>query len=444
VKLPRVVVTGMGTVNPLGLNVEEFWSGLLAGRSGIGPITRFDASKYQVKVDAEVKGFDPEKYMEPKVVDRNTRGVQFAIAAAREAAASAKLDMSQEVPERVGVGIACMVESDYIVRQNELINASDYAKYANDYFQKIVAQIFVRYDKILRQANALDFDDLILKTVELFRHQPDILTKYQSIFHYILVDEYQDTNFIQEEILFSLVKPENNICVVGDEDQSLYRFRGATVRNILEFPSHFSNCRQIKLTTNYRSHKEIIGKYNKFMSSINWDKFRFPKEIRPDPDTEFPDYPAIFAIWGVDEEDEAERVAHLIKFLKDNKVISDYSDVAILLKSVRLNHSGHYIEALKRHNIPYFSPRARAFFENDEIKLMIACYSLIFGFYDAEIESYPHKEYIEDSIRVLGNLITNSLQDFIRRKIKQIEDYWLDFGNPNDIEKVEKFLNENN
>jgi len=123
VKLPRVVVTGMGTVNPLGLNVEEFWSGLLAGRSGIGPITRFDASKYQVKVDAEVKGFDPEKYMEPKVVDRNTRGVQFAIAAAREAAASAKLDMSQEAPERVGVGIACMVESDYIVRQNELINA---------------------------------------------------------------------------------------------------------------------------------------------------------------------------------------------------------------------------------------------------------------------------------------------------------------------------------
>ena len=122
-KLPRVVVTGMGTVNPLGLNVQEFWAGLLAGRSGIGPITRFDASKYQVKVDAEVKGFDPEKYMEPKAVDRNTRGVQFALAAAREAAASAKLDMSQEVPERVGVGIACMVESDYIVRQNELINA---------------------------------------------------------------------------------------------------------------------------------------------------------------------------------------------------------------------------------------------------------------------------------------------------------------------------------
>ena len=122
-KLPRVVVTGMGTVNPLGLNVEEFWSGLVAGRSGIGFITRFDASKYHVKVDAEVKGFDPEKHMDPKVVDRNPRGVHFAVAAAREAVASAKLDMTQEVPERVGVGISLMVESDYIVTQNELIKA---------------------------------------------------------------------------------------------------------------------------------------------------------------------------------------------------------------------------------------------------------------------------------------------------------------------------------
>jgi len=113
----------MGTVNPLGLNVEEFWSGLVAGRSGIGLITRFDASKYHVKVDAEVKGFDPEKHMDPKVVDRNPRGVHFAVAAAREAVASAKLDMTQEVPERVGVGISLMVESDYIVTQNELIKA---------------------------------------------------------------------------------------------------------------------------------------------------------------------------------------------------------------------------------------------------------------------------------------------------------------------------------
>lgn len=119
--MPRVVVTGIGTVNPLGLNVEEFWEGLVAGKSGFGLVTRFDVSNFYVKVDAEVKGFDPAKYMDLKTVDRNPRAVHFAIAAAKEAVKSAKLDMSQERPERVGTSIGAMVESGYIVKQNELI-----------------------------------------------------------------------------------------------------------------------------------------------------------------------------------------------------------------------------------------------------------------------------------------------------------------------------------
>jgi len=118
--MPRVVVTGMGTVNPLGLNVGEFWEGLVTGKSGIGSITHFDTRKFYVKVDAEVKGFDPIEYMGPKIVDRNPRAVHFAIAAAREAIKSARLNMTQECPERVGVSIGCMAGSDYIIRQNEL------------------------------------------------------------------------------------------------------------------------------------------------------------------------------------------------------------------------------------------------------------------------------------------------------------------------------------
>jgi len=121
-KMPRVVVTGMGTVNPIGLNVEEFWQGLVAGKSGVGLITRFDTSKFHVKVDAEVKDFDPTKYMDLKAVDRNSRAVQLGIAAAREVVESAKLDMTQEHPERVGVSVGCMVESSYIVKQSELID----------------------------------------------------------------------------------------------------------------------------------------------------------------------------------------------------------------------------------------------------------------------------------------------------------------------------------
>jgi 3-oxoacyl-[acyl-carrier-protein] synthase II len=121
-KTPRVVVTGMGTVNPIALDVGEFWQGLVAGKLGIGHITRFDASNFYVKVDAEVKNFDPMKYMDLKAIDRSTRVVQFAIAATMEAIKSAELDMTKEYPERVGVSVGCMVGSNYIVKQSELLN----------------------------------------------------------------------------------------------------------------------------------------------------------------------------------------------------------------------------------------------------------------------------------------------------------------------------------
>ncbi|TET55495.1 MAG: beta-ketoacyl-[acyl-carrier-protein] synthase family protein [Dehalococcoidia bacterium] len=114
--IPRVVVTGMGTINPLGLSVDEFWQGLVAGKMAFGPITRFDTSNFRVKVSAEVKGFDPTKYMDLKVVDRTSRTIQFAIAAAKEAILSARLDMTQEDPERVGVVISTMTEQGYVVR----------------------------------------------------------------------------------------------------------------------------------------------------------------------------------------------------------------------------------------------------------------------------------------------------------------------------------------
>jgi 3-oxoacyl-[acyl-carrier-protein] synthase II len=113
--IPRVVVTGIATINPLGLSVEEFWEGLVAGKSAIGPITHFDATNFRVKVDAEVHGFDAAKYMDLKVVDRTSRTIQFAIAAAKEAIQSAGLDMTQEIPERVGVIISTMTEQGYVV-----------------------------------------------------------------------------------------------------------------------------------------------------------------------------------------------------------------------------------------------------------------------------------------------------------------------------------------
>jgi len=120
--VPRVVVTGMGTINPLGSSVEGFWEGLVAGKSAIGPITRFDASNFRVKVYAEVNGFDPTKHMDSKVIDRTSRTIHFAIAAAKEAIQSAGLDIANENPERVGVIIATMIENGYIVKGTELFH----------------------------------------------------------------------------------------------------------------------------------------------------------------------------------------------------------------------------------------------------------------------------------------------------------------------------------
>ena len=115
-QIPRVVITGMGTINPLGLSVDEFWQGLAAGKPAFSPITRFDPTPFRVKVNAEVKDFDPSKYMDLKVVDRTSRTIQFAVAAAKEAVQSADLDMSREDPERVGVTISTMTEQGYVVR----------------------------------------------------------------------------------------------------------------------------------------------------------------------------------------------------------------------------------------------------------------------------------------------------------------------------------------
>ena len=174
--------------------------------------------------------------------------------------------------------------------------------------------------------------------------------------------------------------------VVGDEDQSLYRFRGATVRNILEFPSRFPKCPVVRLTTNYRSHHAIVERYDRWMSSADWINsagvpFRFDKTIEADPHGGHPDYPAVICIWGRDARDEAERFADLVAFLKRTAVIADYSQVALLLHSVRDDHSGAYLTALDARGIPAFCPRARAYFENDEIRFMVACFAVIFGWH---------------------------------------------------------------
>ncbi|MDH4358719.1 MAG: UvrD-helicase domain-containing protein [Candidatus Berkelbacteria bacterium] len=143
--------------------------------------------------------------------------------------------------------------------KGELIKAEAYSGYANDYFQKIVARVYLKYEKMLEGSDALDFDDLILKTVELFQKFPEILDKYQDRFRYILVDEYQDTNHAQYIFLKLLSQKYRNVFVIGDDWQSIYSFRGAKFQNILDFKKDYPEAKVILLEENYRSTAPILG-----------------------------------------------------------------------------------------------------------------------------------------------------------------------------------------
>ncbi|MBW2133537.1 MAG: ATP-dependent helicase [Deltaproteobacteria bacterium] len=263
----------------------------------------------------------------------------------------------------------------------ELVETEQLAGSVNPFLRSI-AGAYRAYESILYENNRVDFAHLQRIAHDLLEDRILCDALIKDI-RYVLIDEYQDTNTIQERLLFKLAKHSGNLCVVGDEDQSLYRFRGATVRNILEFPQQFPNCAVIKLTVNYRSHRDIIKRYDRWMASIDWSNpigapFRYDKTIEPDPDGDHPYYPAVISIWGRDTADEAQRFADLVAFLKQKGVIEDYSQVALLLHSVRENHSRTYLSALEALGIPAFCPRARAYFDNSEVSFMVACFALIF------------------------------------------------------------------
>ena len=286
-----------------------------------------------------------------------------------------------------------------------------------------------RYEQALLNANRVDF-------AHLQRLVHDMLDDHANAvspdLRYLLVDEYQDTNYVQEQLLLKLAGTDRNLCVVGDEDQSLYRFRGATVRNILEFPRRVPDCAIVKLTTNYRSHRAIVERYDSWMASVDWsnrngDSFRHDKTIAADPGEAHPDYPAVISIWGRNRRDEADRFADLVAFLKENGVIADYSQVALLLHSVREDQSGPYLAALNTKGIPTFCPRSRSFFEMTEIRYLVACYALLFGWYgdgrgqiDGAVADLA--KYVDDALVRLGQSFRSPhpLAEAIRRWTDEI------------------------
>jgi len=247
--------------------------------------------------------------------------------------------------------------------KDELISPEEYEMNAgSDFTQKKIEEIYYEYEKQLKLNNALDFDDLILKTVRLFEKNPEILDNYQERFRYIMVDEYQDTNTAQFRLVSLLASKYKNLCVVGDDDQSIYRFRGANIRNILNFEKEYPGARVIKLEQNYRSTEMILGAANEV---IHNNKGRKDKSLWTDNGR---GEAVSYRQFGTAYE-EAEFVAGDIAMSVRNSE-RDYNDNAILYRTNA--QSRLFEEKFIAANIPYKIVGGVNFYARREIKDLLA------------------------------------------------------------------------
>lgn len=252
--------------------------------------------------------------------------------------------------------------------KNELFDAKTFAgKNEGDLYGQLVGRVYLEYEKKLLQNDSLDFDDLIMKTILLFKRVPDVLEYYQRKFQYIHVDEYQDTNRAQYELVRLLSARFQNICVVGDSDQSIYRWRGADISNILSFEKDYPKAKVILLEENYRSTKNILAAANHVIeNNIN----RKPKKLWTKNGKGEP----VYYYRAVNEQDEAFFVAGKIKELAEKKG-RKYSDFAVLY---RTNAQSRVLEEmLMKAGIPYVIVGGTKFYERKEIKDLIAYMRLV-------------------------------------------------------------------
>ena len=277
-----------------------------------------------------------------------------------------------------------------------------------------LARCYQIYDEILEEENAMDFSSIQLMAYKLLSENPEVLEKIQEKIHYFMVDEYQDTNTIQEKILLLLASRNNNICVVGDDDQGLYRFRGATIRNILEFAKNFKKgeCKTFYLRTNYRSHPDIIRFYNRWMKGQQWtfggETFRFDKEIIP-REGSFPKTPSVLKLTSKgNDEDYHKEVLQFIRYLEKNKIISDYNQIAFLFRSVKSDKVKALSEFLERNGIKVFSPRSERFFEREEIVLLLGC---IVSVFPQTLDLFEEGSPTFEMCRTWSDLFTNKISE---------------------------------
>ncbi len=246
--------------------------------------------------------------------------------------------------------------------KNELQTAADYARDAFTPFEKVIGEIYAAYQDRLRKNHSLDFDDLIMMTITLFERVPEVLHYYQRKFQYIHVDEYQDTNHAQYKIVKMLAEQYKNICVVGDSDQSIYRWRGADISNILSFEKDYDNAQVILLEQNYRSTQTILDAANAVITN---NSNRKPKKLWTENGQGNP----IHYFRAASEQDEGYFIAGKLAEWKNQRV-HQYSDVAILYRTNAQSRAME--EVLVKSNIPYRMVGGVKFYDRKEIKDVLA------------------------------------------------------------------------
>ncbi len=271
---------------------------------------------------------------------------------------------------------ACQVDStnfqparmlDVVSRlKNDLEDEVSYAARADDFFGKCAAKIYTRYQAMLRQNNALDFDDLLVKTAFLLRDRPDVRVELSNRFHYLLVDEYQDTNHAQYQIAKGLALAHRNICVTGDPDQSIYRWRGADIKNILVFEKDWPEAVVVKLEENFRSTPNILEKASKLIAANTKRKHKELIATRP----------AGEAVVIETCEDEAQETRHIAQRIKN--LIAQGTDPNEIAVFYRVNSMSRTLEeALIRDRLPYQVVRGVEFYARKEIRDMLSYMKLI-------------------------------------------------------------------
>jgi len=301
---------------------------------------------------------------------------------------------NKQLKEKTALGVISAAK-------DELIDENEFEKTASDYMEQRIAACYKEYQKLLRDSNALDFDDIIFKTVTLFKTHPEVLDNYNERFRYIMVDEYQDTNTAQFELVRLLAQKYRNLCVVGDDDQSIYKFRGANIRNILDFEENYDDAFTVKLEQNYRSTQNILDAAN---SVIRNNYARKDKALWSDRGSgkllHFRQFDTAY--------EEAEYIADdIAKAVKKGE--TTYSECAVLY---RTNAQSRLLEEhFVKNGIPYNLVGGVNFYDRKEIKDMLAYLRMV----DNAKDDLQVKRVINVPKRGIGQTSVDKVTDYAYR-----------------------------